>query len=108
MSFPVELSREELLALVLQQQQVIADVQVEVTALREEVARLRDELDRKGDPPPWAKPKTPPREKTPRKKRGRGYGRACMADPDIIEHAVDVCPGCGHPLTGGWAYSSHE
>jgi transposase len=31
-----------------------------------------------------------------------------MADPVISEHAVDVCPDCGHPLTGGWEYSSHE
>jgi len=95
--------------LVIEQQRLLAELQVEVTALREEVARLREELDRKGDQPPWAKPKTPPRAKTPRKKRGRGFGRACVADPDeIIEHAVDVCPDCGHPLTGGWAYSSHE
>lgn len=109
MSSPVELSRDELLALVTEQQRLLGEVQAEVTALREEVARLREELDRKGDPPPWAKPKTPPRAKTPRKNRGRGFGRACVADPDeIIEHAVDVCPDCGHPLTGGWVYSSHE
>ena len=104
----VELSRDELIALVLQQQQVIAALQAEVTALRTEVARLREELGRKGEPPSWAKPKTPKREKTPRKQRDRGYGRACVADPEIVEHAVDVCPDCGHPLTGGWKYSSHE
>ena len=130
MSSPVEFSsREELLALVGQQAQVIADqqhiiadqqqfiadqqrlladVQVEVAALRVAVVRLREELGRKGEPPSWAKPKTPQRAKTPRKKRAHGYGRACMADPEIVEHAVDVCPDCGHPLTGGWAYSSHE
>jgi len=123
MTPPVELSREELIALVLQQREfiaeqqqviaeqkrVIAELQGEVTALREEVAQLREELGRKGEPPSWAKPKTPTREKTPRKKRGRGYGRACMADPDeIVEHAVDVCPDCGHHLHGGWKYSSHE
>ncbi|MBK5106311.1 MAG: IS66 family transposase [Burkholderiales bacterium] len=130
MSPAVELSREELVALVLQQQQVIAEqqqviaeqrqviavqtrviaeLQTEVTDLRAEVAQLREELARKGEPPRWAKPKTPRREKTPRKRRGKGYGRACVADPDeVVEHALGVCPDCGHPLTGGWEYSSHE
>jgi len=123
MSLAVELSREELIALVLQQRQVIAAQQeviaeqqqvivalhAEVAAFREEVARLSEELARKGDPPSWAKPKTAPREAKPRKKRERGYGRACVADPDeIIEQAIDVCPECGNSLTGGWEYSSHE
>ena len=102
--------------LVLTHRQVIADLQArlpvleaEVLALREENARLREELAKKGDPPSWAKPKTPQREKTLRKKRGRGYGRACVTEPTAtVEHAVDVCPDCGQPLTGGWPYSSHE
>ena len=113
---PVELSRDELIALVLRQQQVMAEQQrviaaleAEVSALREEVAQLREEVGRKGAGPRWAKPKTPTREAKPRKERGRGYGRACVAAPDeIIEHAHDVCPGCGQRLTGGWTYSSHE
>ena len=104
----VELSREELITLVLQQQQVIEALKVELAALRAEIVQLREELGRKGDPPSWAKPKTPKREPHPRKARGRGYGRACMADPVTVEHTVDVCPGCGHSLTGGWEYSSHE
>lgn len=57
-----------------------------------------------------AKPKTPkPPTKPTRKRRGAGFGRACVALPDVtVEHAVDVCPDCGQALTGGWAYSSHE
>jgi transposase len=96
------LSHEELVALVL-------ELRAEVTALREENARLRDELAKKGGPPSWAKPKTPPRPPKARKRRGKGFGRACVAEPDaIVEHVVDVCPDCGHALTGGWTYSSHE
>ncbi|MHB9109588.1 MAG: IS66 family transposase [Armatimonadota bacterium] len=26
----------------------------------------------------------------------------------MVEHAVDVCPGCGYPLQGSWEHSSHE
>lgn len=88
----------------------MATLQAEVAALREENARLREELAKKGGPPAWAKPKTPkPAEKPPRTRRDRGYGRACVATPDaVVEHAVDVCPDCGQRLTGGWVYSSHE
>lgn len=107
----------ELLALVHSLQGRLAAVEAEnaalqarVTALEDENARLREELAKRGDPPAWAKPKTPkPAEQPVRKRRGRGYGRARCAEPTAtVEHAVDVCPECGQPLTGGWAYSSHE
>ena len=120
----VELSREDLIALVLRQQEMIADfrarltaleadilvVQAENTTLRAEVAQLREALAKKGDPPSWAKPKTSkPATMPDRKRRGKGCGRACVAEPTAtVEHAVDVCPDCGQPLTGGWVYSSHE
>ena len=31
-----------------------------------------------------------------------------VADAERLEHAVEVCPDCGHALTGGWEYSSRE
>jgi len=84
-------------------------LQARVTTLEEENARLRAELAKKSDPPSWAKPKTPkPATNPERKRRGRGYGRACVTEPTLVEHAVEVCPRCGQLLTGGWAYSSHE
>lgn len=87
----------------------VAALREENVALRAENARLREELAKKGDPPSWAKPKTPkPEIPTPRKQRGQGFGRQCAADPVIVEHAVEVCPDCGQHLTGGWEYSSHE
>ena len=52
---------------------------------------------------------TQPATKPERKRRGTGYGRACAAEPTAtVEHAVDICPDCGQPLTGGWFYSAHE
>lgn len=77
--------------------------------MREENAHLRDELAKKGDPPWWAKRNIPPRDERPRQTRAQGYGRTCTATPDaIVEHAAATCPDCGHALTGGWTYSSHE
>lgn len=110
-------SLQDVLALVQTLQAKVEALEVEnqalrtrVTALEDENARLRDELARKGDPPSWAKPKTPKPDTPPnRKHRGNGYARASAPQPDaIIEHAVDNCPDCGQPLTGGWMYSSHE
>ncbi len=93
---------DELLALV-------TALQANVAALRAENARLREELARKGDPPSWAKPKTPKPATPPvRKRRDQGFSRACATPDVVVEHAGDVCPDCGQRLTGGWAYSSHE
>ena len=98
----LDLSREELVAIILDQRQ-------EIAALKAEIARLREELGKKSGPPPWVKANAPPREAMPRKKRAKGASRKCVAEPDeVIEHAVDVCPDCGHALSGGWEYSSRE
>ena len=43
MSLPVELSRDELIALVLRQQQVMAAQQCVIAALQAEVSALREE-----------------------------------------------------------------
>lgn len=49
-------------------------LQARVSALEEENAQLREELAKQGDPPSWAKPKTPTSAIKPeRKRRGRGY-----------------------------------
>jgi len=96
-----DLPREELIAFIL-------ELRAENAALTEEVARLREELGKKGGPPSWVKANTPPREQAPRKKRAKGASRQCAADAERREHAVDICPDCGHALSGGWDYSSRE
>jgi transposase len=79
-----------------------------VAELEAENAALREELGKKGGPPSWAKSNTPPRDKKPRNKRLKGASRKCVAVAELLEHTVDVCPDCGHALTGGWEYSSRE
>jgi len=87
-----------------------AQVQAENTALTEEVRRLQEELNKQGDPPSWARANTEqPADKRPRTKRAHGYGRRCTAEPDeCLTHAVEICPDCGQPLTGGWEAYTHE
>ena len=94
-------SHEELVELVLA-------LRAENAALATENARLREELEKKGGPPSWAKGNAPPRDKMPRKKRLKGASRKCVAVAELMEHTVDVCPDCGHALSGGWEYSSRE
>ncbi|MEI8167282.1 MAG: IS66 family transposase [Chloroflexales bacterium] len=96
-----QLSHAELVALVLA-------LQAELVAAREEIAALRAELGKKGGPPSWVKANASPREHQPRKTRAQGASRPCVADAARVEHAVDVCPDCGHALRDGWAYSSRE
>jgi transposase len=101
-------SQDTLMALVHDLQQQVVQLTARVAELEAENAALRAELGTKGGPPPWAKANAPPREKTPRKQRAHGASRQCATEAEQREHTVEVCPDCGHTLTGGWEYSSRE
>src|ERR1700693_1931010 len=98
-------SRGELLALIAQQQQVIA-------ALRETVARLEGrvrELEQRMGPGglhgmPGLKPASakPARLKGPRKQRRQNFARLRATPTEQIVHALEACPQCGQALAGGW------
>ncbi|MDO8704710.1 MAG: IS66 family transposase [Sulfuricaulis sp.] len=87
----------------------ILGLRAENAALKEEIARLQEEMGKKGDPPSWVKRNAPPREEKPRKQRDHGHSRRCAAVPDATqEHAVEFCPDCGNALAGGWEYCTRE
>lgn len=115
-------SREELVALLVAQHELLARQQAEITTLTTTVAQLTarvaallaalDTATRGGDdssgsgPPtrmPGLKPaSTRPRPpKTPRKRRTQAFVRRRMAPTAVMTHARDVCPTCGTPLAGG-------
>lgn len=100
------LSRDELIALCLQQWEVIQQLQAEVSGLRWELERLRK------DPPAgtaravpsFVKPNRAPRPEGPRKKRPQAYVRRREEPTRVVEHAVEHCPDCGRRLAGGWVH----
>ncbi len=110
-----ELTREELLELVLRQQKQIAALlareekwEARVAALEEENARLRSGGGGGKRVPAWVKPNRPAREKQDRKPRGQGFGRLRETATDVHLHALERCPDCGHKLTGGWEHRRRQ
>lgn len=107
-----ELTREELIALVLKldetvqaQRRRIAELEslVErqaerITELEQEVARLRG-----GGSSAVLniKPNVQKKQKGPRKKRKHSFSRHRLPATQVVCHAVDECPDCGRPLVGG-------
>lgn len=114
-----ELTREELVALVVKlhetvqvQQKEIAELKTvvaqqaqRITELEEEVARLRS-----GRPPVelCIKPSIPKKEKGPRKKRKHSCARHSLTANRVLYHAVDECPDCARALSGGSPKWRHQ
>ncbi len=98
-------SRATLLALIAEQQLVIAQLQRQVGA-------LESRLNRRG---PSGMPgnkltssRQPPEKKEPRKPRRHGFARKRMTPTRRVEHAVEFCPDCGTHLSGGWVQRTRE
>ena len=98
------LSREELVALIL-------DLQARIAVLES----------RGGPPPPkvrpagatptvplFVKPSRAPRAKKLRKRRADSFVRPREAPTEVVEHAVDNCPDCGRHLSGGSVHRSRQ
>ena len=96
-------SREELLALIARQGEVIA-------TLERRIADLERRLGSNGGQGvPGIKPKQ--RSKAtgqPRKRRVRGYARVRMTPTATVRHAAAACPDCGSRLAGGWVTRHRE
>ena len=103
-------SREELLAIIVEQQAVIGEQQAIIVQLQQRIAYLEARLGGKGSGgPPGNKPaQAKPREKKPRKPRPKGFARRRMAPTQQVEHALDHCPDCGTKLLGGWVQRRRE
>ena len=95
-------SRETLLAIIVEQQTVITELQQRI-----------EELERRGPPRgmPGNKhtPKRPrPKRTEPRNKRTQGFTRRRMNPTRQVVHALDSCPECGTGMTGGWVHRTRE
>lgn len=126
-------SREDLIAIILAQrdlltrlEQVVARQAGQIAALDATIKRLTerlgeraaarpddDEADGGASPAPRGMPglkpgAAPARPPAPRTRRGRGYARRRMAPTRRVEHAVAACPHCQTPLAGGTVVHRRE
>lgn len=93
-----QLTREELIAIILEQRQII-------TALQKRIAELEDHLGLGGGssaPAPSIKSSRKPKgDKKKRKPRHLQFARKRETPTRVVEHKPEDCPDCGRKLTGG-------
>src|SRR5712691_11873337 len=91
-------SREQLLALIAEQQSVITQQQSVIQELQRRIAALEQQLRPSGGggAMPGTKPKTTRRKerKDKRKIRPHGFARRRMTPTETVDHAVEHCPDC--------------
>lgn len=102
-----ELTREELISIIL-------ELREKVAALEKENAELRARLGMGGGSnvkPEWVKPNRVERraaEREERKRRKHSFVRRREVPTREVRHAVERCPDCGRSLSGGWEVSRHQ
>ncbi len=114
-----ELTRDELIALVLRQHETLQAQEKQIAELKGvverqakrilelevEVARLRGG----GSSAPLnVKPSVQKKQKGPRKKRKHSFARQTRVPTEVVCHAVEACPDCGRSLTGGSLKWRHQ
>lgn len=114
-----ELTREELIALVLKlhetvqaQEKQIAELKATVALQAQRIAELEEEVARlrggKPSAPLWIRPSVPKKEKSARKKRKKSFARRNLPPTQVIQHAYERCPECGRKLVGGSVKWRHQ
>jgi transposase len=100
-----ELTREELVALVLKLREVTQAKDEKIAELEEEIARLRGG---KSSAQLSIKPSGLKKEKGPRKKRKHSFSRKSLVADKVCYHALEVCPDCGRKLVDGSVKWRHQ
>ena len=98
------LTREELIAIILQ-------LREQITALEAEIEELRSGKPGAGGQPEWVKPNRKERrakEREERKGRKHSFVRRREKPTEIVLHAVETCPDCGRRLSGGWVHKRRQ
>jgi hypothetical protein len=113
-----ELTREELIALVLKlhetvelQSKRIVELEAIVQAQAERISALDEEVSKLGGPKPkpaWVKPNAAKSEKGPRKKRSQSFARHNLPATQVQYHVMETCPDCGRKLSGGSVKWRHQ
>lgn len=105
-------SREELALRVLELEQTVTALTGRIADLEKENEALRSQLPGAGNAlPPFVKPSRKQRreeERQVRKRRKKSFARRREVPTEEIAHCLDVCPDCGHKLSGGWEHRRHQ
>lgn len=103
-----ELTREELISIIL-------ELRERVAALEKENAELRAKLgmggSSKSSGAEWVKPNRAERRaagRAQRKRRKSSFVRKRDIATREVRHAVERCPDCGRKLVGGWIHSKRQ
>ena len=103
-----ELSREDLIGIILELKPQVDALTVRVAQLEAENAELRGGLGGGASKPDWVKPNRAERRAAERAKRKSSFARKRDIPTEFVEHAVDSCPDCGRPLVDGWVHSRRQ
>lgn len=114
-----ELTRAELIDLVLKLHETVVAQQAEIAELKATVARqseriseLEEEVARLRGSRPGVdfsiKPSVPKKEKQPRKQRKQSFCRRNLTATQVVYHSVEECPECGRKLEGGHVKWRHQ
>lgn len=120
-----DLTREELIALVIRQHETmqaqaavierqekrISELEAILQSQAERISVLEEEISKLSGPkskPTFVKANAPKKEKGPRKKRMQSFARKSRMATEVVCHAVECCPDCGRELVGGTVKSRHQ
>jgi len=98
-----ELTREELISIILELRERVAALEKENAELR---ARLGMGGGTKPSTPEWVKPNRA--ERAERKKREQSFVRKRDVATREVRHGLENCPDCGRKLSGGWIVSRRQ
>lgn len=101
-------SREDLLAVIAEQQATIDQLKQRITALETRLNPPKAEGGFPGMPGNKSSSTHRGPRKGERKRRPHGFARVRMTPTHRVEHGVEVCPDCGTHLSGGWVQRSRE
>jgi hypothetical protein len=115
----LRLSREQLVALLLEQAAIVRDHSEILALLLEQNDELKSEIQRLKQPPPggkapptptpdWAKANVAPKGSKPRQKRSGSFVRHRTKPTHEVQIACDNCPDCGRRLSGGTESSRRQ
>ena len=103
---PVSSTGQALLAVIGEQQTVIAELRRRIDELETRLSTRRPSAGMPGNKPS-AKPRQP-ETKGPRKRRLHGFARRRAEPTRRVIHAPESCPECGTGLSGGWVQRTRE